>query len=96
MPITEGYNYYYVTSIILMGTAEITLQFPASTERIDITTGADAIAFELILKNVMREPFIKMGANSFYSIDVKADLIKIKGQLATAATEVQVVGWYTL
>ena len=85
--------FYYVTNVTLSGTAEKQVRFASPVQRIDITTSDDDIQFEPILKNLMREPFIKVGANSFYSLDVQADLIKIKGTAASAASAVQVVGW---
>ena len=85
--------FYYVTNVTLEGTKEKQVRFSSPVQRVDITTDADDILFEPILKNLMREPFIKMGANSFYSIDVQADLIKIKGADSAAASVVQIVGW---
>ena len=85
--------FYYVTNVTLSGTTEKQVRFASPVQRIDITTGDDDIEFELILKNLMREPFIKLGANSFYSLDAQADLVKVKGVDPAAASVVQIVGW---
>ena len=85
--------FYYVTNVQLAGTTEKQVRFSSPVQRVDITTDADDILFEPISKNLMREPFIKLGANSFYSVDVTCDLIKIKGVDSAAASVVQIVGW---
>ena len=85
--------FYYVTNVTLMGPFEMQVRFASPVQRIDITTGDDDIYFEPILKNLMREPFIKLGANSFYSVDVTCDLIKVKGVDPAASSTVQIVGW---
>ena len=86
-------SFYYVTKVKLSGTAEQEVRFSVPVSRIDIFTAADDIEFELILENVMREPFISISASSFYSIDAQADLIKIRGTAPGASSTVQVVGW---
>ena len=85
--------FYYVTNVTLSGTTEKQVRFASPVQRVDITTDADDILFEPILKNLMREPFIKLGKSSFYSVDVTCDLIKVKGVDPAAASVVQIVGW---
>ena len=85
--------FYYVTNVQLAGTTEKQVRFASPVQRIDITTDTDDILFEPILKNLMREPFIRLGANSFYSVDVTCDLIKVKGVDSAAVSVVQIVGW---
>ena len=93
MPGLPSAVFYYVQQVTLNGTEEKEVRFSSPVQRIDITTSDDDIEFELILKNLMREPFIKLGAKSFYSLDARADLVRIKGTSAAAASTVQIVGW---
>ena len=90
----KNFNNYFVQRVTLSGTTAIKVQLPAVPSRIDITSGSDAIEFAIVLKNSQRVQYIKMNANSFYSIDIQADQVYIRGQAAAAASEVQIVGFY--
>ena len=90
----KNFNNYFVQRVTLSGITAIKVQLPAVPSRVDIMCGADAIEFAIVLKNSQRVQYIKMNANSFYSIDIQADYLLIKGQASGASSEVQVVGFY--
>ena len=90
----KNFDNYFVQRVTLSGMTTIKVQLPAVPSRIDITTADDAIEFAIVLKNSQRVQYIKMNANSFYSIDIQADYLLVRGQAAAAASEVQIVGFY--
>ena len=94
MATRKDFNNYFVQQVKLNGTNQIKVQFPAAPSRLDITTSSDSIEFAIGLENEQRVQFISMAANSFYSIDIEAKYLIVKGTSSAAASTVQVVGWY--